>query len=262
MAPSPVTVVIRARDQAAPLEALLRGLAGQTLRPEIVVVDHASTDATAERARAAGATVVRIDAFTFGGALNRGTERGSAPVVLALSADALPRDDGWLARVVAHFADPEVACAFGPERDAAGAPLERPVRQDESLYRAHPQWGYSNGAGAFRRELWERRPFREDMPGTEDKEWALHWLAQGMVCVMDPALAVDHDHEHDSLRASFRRHAREARGYAMFLDAPPFGARAAARAWWSEQGWYRSRLRARADPRRAARLAGRWWGSR
>ena len=259
MTASALSVVIRVRDEARALERLLALLARQSQPHQVVVVDNASRDRSAQVARAAGARVVGIETFTFGRALNRGTAAAGGAVVVALSAHAYPRDTRWLARLAAHFVDPQVACAFGPERDARGRPLHEAVRQDEALYRAHPHWGYSNGAGAFRRELWEVRPFREDLPGSEDKEWALHWLARGKVCVMDPALAVDHDHEHDSLRDSFRRHAREARGYAMFLGPQPFDP---LRAWWTDQGWHRSLWRARADPRRAARLAGRWWGSR
>ena len=41
------------------------------------------------------------------------------------------------------------------------------------------------------------------MPGTEDREWSLWALEQGGVCVLDPALAVDHDHSRDPLRACF-----------------------------------------------------------
>jgi glycosyltransferase involved in cell wall biosynthesis len=55
-----VSVVIPVRDDAGHLRACLRALAGQTVAPdEIVVVDNASSDDTAEVARAAGARVVR-----------------------------------------------------------------------------------------------------------------------------------------------------------------------------------------------------------
>ena len=161
------------------------------------------------------------------------------------------------------FGDPSVLCAFGPSRGPDNGPLGRAVRQDAALARAHPEWGYSNGAGGFRRALWEERRFREDMPGTGDREWALWALeTHGGTCLMDPALAVAHDHSRDSLRQCFTRFAREARGYAMYLDLEPYGARDAVREWWTDQGWHRSRSRARLDPRRAAQLAGKWWGRR
>ncbi len=259
------SVVIRVRDEAAALERLLGLLAAQTEPHEVIVVDSGSTDGSAEVARRRGARVLELPAaaFSFGRALNLGAAAAAAPVVVALSAHAFPRDDGWLARMVAPFGDPAVACAFGPTHDWASQPLTDAVRQDAGLARVHPEWGYSNGAGAFRASLWRERGFREDLPGTEDREWALWALGRGdAVCVLDPALAVEHDHARDSLRASFARYAREARGYAMYLDLPPYGAGDAVREWWSEQGWHRSPARARLDPRRAARLAGKWWGRR
>jgi rhamnosyltransferase len=228
------SVVIRARDEAASIAGVLERLAGQTEPHEVIVVDSGSADGTAELAEAAGAHVIRIEDFTFGGALNRGASACSGEVIVSLSAHAFPPDSGWLARMTGWFDDPAVACAFGDERDADGHPLHRAVRQDAAMLRAAPHWGYSNGAGAFRAELWRQRGFRADMPGTEDREWSLWAMeAHGAVCVVDPALAVAHDHSRDSLRRSFARYEREARGFGMFLD-----------------------------PRRAARLAGKWWGRR
>lgn len=246
------SVVIRVRDEGAALRRLLALLERQTAEHEVIVVaDGRSRDR-------AGADLV-CDPFSFGGALNLGAAAASAEVVMALSAHAFPRDDEWLARMVAAFGDSSAACAFGPTHDWAGRPLAERVRQDAALALAHPRWGYSNGAGAFRRSLWEQRPFREDLPGSEDREWALWALEQGHVCVLDPALAVDHDHARDGLVASFRRYAREARGDAQFLELPRFRP---VHEWWTDQGWHRSRARARLDPRRMARLAGTWWGRR
>ena len=238
--------------------------------------DHASDPAQPSRAerlrRAApvlGAVLVlALLAFGIGWTAARlaaeppGTAAASGEVVVALSAHAFPRRPDWLAGMAAPFADPGVACVFGDERDERGRPLPGPVRQDRARFDAYPFWGYSNGAGAFRRSLWEERPFRADLPGSEDLEWARWALGRGYVCVVDPALAVDHDHAKDPLRNCFRRYEREHRAFAMFLDLPPYGARDLAREWWSDQGWHRSRARARLDPRRAARLAGKWRGRR
>src|SRR4051794_18737475 len=107
------SIVIRARDEAAAIGRTLELLAAQTAAHEVLVVDSGSADQTREIARGHGAQVVEIADFTFGGALNLGAGRATAPVVVSLSAHAFPRDDGWLERVLAWFEDPQVACAFG-----------------------------------------------------------------------------------------------------------------------------------------------------
>ena len=261
-----VSVVIRARDEAGAIGAVLDRLAEQTLVPEIVVVDSGSTDGTLEEVRRRPAVrllQLAADEFTFGRALNLGAAAAGAPVIVALSAHALPPDAGWIARMAAWFEDPAVACAFGETVDPAFVPLPGPFRQDAAHARLHPHWGYGNGAGGFRAAWWRERPFREDLPGAEDREWAIAVLAaRDAVCVLDPALAVAHDHSRDPLRVAFERYRREARGFAMFLDLPPYGVRDLVTEWWTDQGGHRSRARARLDPRRMARLAGKWRGRR
>jgi len=92
------------------------------------------------------------------------------------------------------------------------------------------------------------------LPGVEDKEWALHWLDRGYECLIDPGLAVAHDHADDRLPAIYRRARREAEGYAAFVDRGPGTAAALARDWWSDRRFYDSAARARLTPRRAAPL--------
>ena len=279
------SVIIRARDEARSIGRTLDLLAAQTVAHEVVVVDSGSSDGTQAIARARGAHLVEMPAgeFTFGGSLNVGVRAARAPdpagsslaratggapragrahVVVALSAHAFPRSPEWLERMVSHFDDPAVACASGEAVDERFRPLRGPVRQDLARLEAWPFWGYSNGAGGFRASLWERRPFRQDLPGSEDREWSRWALGEGHVCVLDPALVVDHDHSRDPLPVCFERYRREHAGFAAFLDLPPYGVRDLAHEWWSDQGGHRSRARARLDPRRAARLAGKWRGRR
>ena len=116
-----------------------------------------------------------------------------------LPAHAFPTDDRWLARMADALAGDRVACASGEEHGPDGEPLHGPLLQDAALAERHFGWGYSNAAGGFRRALWAEHPFRPDMPGTEDKEWAWHWMRQGWRTCIDPALLVDHSHSDDPL---------------------------------------------------------------
>ena len=189
-----VSVVIRAKDEAASIGRTLEILRAQTIESEVIVVDSGSSDDTGEIAREHGASVIWMPAesFTFGGALNTGTEAASAPIVVALSAHAFPKHERWLEAMVDAFDHPKVACAVGGERHPGGGMIDGRLEQDAELLRRYPWSGYSNAAGGFRRELWEQHRFRPDMPGTEDKEWAWHWLQRGYVCVIAPELKVEH----------------------------------------------------------------------
>lgn len=231
---------------------------------ELIVVDSGSRDQTAEIARRHGAKVLEIpaDQFTFGGALNTGAGSAGGEILVALSAHAFARDSGWLARLVAKFADPAVACASADRYLPDGAPLLTPVRQGRELARLHPEWGYSNAAGGFRAELWRQRPFRSDLPACEDREWSRYWIEHGYVCVIDPALTVEHDHTHDPAPSIYRRARREAQGFGEFLELPPYGPRELMGDWWSDLRFYNSPLRARLSHRRAARMLGTYAGRR
>src|SRR4051812_19572171 len=186
------SVIIRTRDEAASIGKLFDILHAQTIadRLELIVVDSGSTDATVAIARDHGVDPIEIPAesFTFGGSLNTGCEAARSPLVIALSAHAFPRDDTWAARMVGVFDDERVAAACGEDRRPDGTALTALLLQDAEQARDNPFWGYSNAQGGFRRSLWEQRPWRADMPGTEDKEWAWYWLERGWLVRLDPAL--------------------------------------------------------------------------
>lgn len=259
-----VSVIVRARDEAGALAGCLDALAAQANAGEVQViyVDLGSRDASRELAAARGATVLTLEAFSFGAALNLGAAAAEQPVIAALSAHIALPDHGWLARARATLADPGVACTSGDVYGPDGEPLIAAVRQGAALARRRPEWGYANGAGAFQADLWRERPFREDLPACEDKEWALYWLEHGYHSVIDPDLAVAHDHTHDALRAIYARARREAAAYADFAGRGPQTPRTLARDWWADTRFYGSPWRARLSPRRAARLLGDHAGRR
>jgi colanic acid/amylovoran biosynthesis glycosyltransferase len=249
------SVIIRSKDEEAGIGGVLELLAKQTMagQTEIIVVDSGSSDDTVGIAREAGARVVEIPAstFTFGDSLNRGCAEAQAPVAIALSAHAFPPDERWLERLIAPFEDPLVASASGH--------ADTLVR-DLALAEREPFWGYSNAAGAFRMDLWRRRAFRPDMPGTEDKEWSWWWLRRGFLHVTAPDLFVVHDHGKDPIRDQYLRARREWIGFGMYLELAPYRLSDLISEWWRDQDGYRSPRRARLSHRRAARLLGKYAG--
>jgi glycosyltransferase involved in cell wall biosynthesis len=257
-----LTALIRCRDEERDIGQLIDMLRSQTISDaiQIVVIDSGSRDGTLAEVRRRGVEPLQIrrEEFTYGRALNLAAEQAQAPVCVSISAHALPTDEGWAARVVAAFEDQRVACAFGQRVTPDLQPLREPVFQDAQQADATPFWGYSNSAGAFRHDLWEKRPFREELPASEDLEWALHWQRQGWLVRLDPALVVEHSHDDEWPVMSFRRIRRNRGAVTWFRQVDPPPVRSVLREWWFGPHLHRSNWRARLDPRRTSKLAGQY----
>jgi glycosyltransferase involved in cell wall biosynthesis len=257
---------VRCRDEVRGIGPLIDALRQQTLSNsiEIVIVDSGSQDGTVEEVRRRGLEPLCIppEEFTYGRALNLAAARASAPLCVAISGHARPLDAGWASRMVAAFDDPRVACAFGETVEPDLRPLSGPLLQDLRHAEAHPFYGYSNSSGGFRRELWEQRPFDEELAASEDREWAWYWLRQGWLVRLDPALAVHHSHADEGPWRTFARARGNRAATRRFREVDPLPLRAVIAEWWSGPHLHRSNLRARLDPRRMAQLAGKYAGLR
>lgn len=104
-----VSVVVPARDDAEALERCLALLAVQSVPPlEVVVVDNASTDETADVARRAGAVVVHEPRVGIPAAAAAGYDAARGEVVARLDADSQP-GPGWVRAVAQRLADDPAA---------------------------------------------------------------------------------------------------------------------------------------------------------
>ena len=104
----PLSIIIPARNEAQNLPTLLRSLAAQAARPhEIIVVNDASTDRTAEVAQEHGVRVVNSQPLPEGWrgktwACHQGAQAATGDLLLFLDADTWFEADG-LRRVLAEF---------------------------------------------------------------------------------------------------------------------------------------------------------------
>jgi len=261
-----LSALIRCRNEERGIGRLIDTLRAQTIaeRIEIVVIDSGSRDRTIPEVRRRGLQPLALPPhqFTYGRALNLAAAAASAPLCVAISAHARPLDEGWAARMVAAFDEDRVACAYGARVGPDLRPMGAPLIQDLEHAQAHPFYGYSNSAGGFRRDLWSRRPFDERLRADEDLEWAWHWLHQGWLVRLDPALAVHHSHRDEGPWRTFTRRRAEAACVRQFREVDPVPLRTVMTEWWDGPHLHRSNLRARLDPRRAAALAGKYAGMR
>ncbi|WP_307802605.1 glycosyltransferase family 2 protein [Cellulomonas dongxiuzhuiae] len=108
-----VSVVVPARDDAEHLAVCLALLARQTRAPdEVVVVDNASRDATADVARRHGARVLHEPRVGIPAAVATGYDAARGDVILRLDADSRPGPD-WVAHALDVLRDPDVDAVSG-----------------------------------------------------------------------------------------------------------------------------------------------------
>ncbi|MFD5214794.1 glycosyltransferase family 2 protein [Microbacterium sp. NPDC058345] len=121
-----LSVVIPVRDDAALLGRCLEALRRQTRQPdEVIVVDNASSDASAAIARAAGARVVPCETPGIPAASAAGYDAAAGDLILRLDADCLP-PSSWTEDIMAAFQrDPRLVAVTGGARFVDGPRMLR-----------------------------------------------------------------------------------------------------------------------------------------
>jgi glycosyltransferase involved in cell wall biosynthesis len=202
-----VSVVIPCRNAGRTVGDAVRSAFEQTEPPlEILVIDDASTDGSADAARSAGALVIQSSRRrNAGGARNAGMEAAKGDVFAFLDADALaPRD--WLERARRAFESDRDIVAVGG-RIANG----RPGRWGElDWFLNHSEWIRGGEAGprrniptmgiVYRRDAVADVRFPETNSG-EDTAFALAVSARGGRLWYDPGIVLTHRHERLDARA-------------------------------------------------------------
>ncbi len=197
------TVVIRAFNEERWLPEVFEALARQHYRDfEVLLVDSGSIDRTRDIAAANGARIVRLrsEDFTFGHSLNVGIRAARGSLMAILSAHAIPSDEHWLEKLVAPLRRDGVAMVYGGQRGHAISKFAE-ARDFERMFPSEPRVNMdpddpfaNNANSAVRRDLWERHPFDEGLPGLEDMEWAKHWIEQGHTVMYEPEACIIHVH--------------------------------------------------------------------
>jgi rhamnosyltransferase len=217
-----ISVLIPVRNGGEDLRRCLEAIRGQRTdrEVEIVVVDSASEDGSAELARSLGARVheIALEEFNHGATRNLAAELAEGETLVFTTQDAYADDGGWLERLVSPLDDdPKLAGVYGRQlpHDDASAP-ERFFL--DFLYGPWPRTQSANGRGqldlrttlfsnvnsAIRREAWSEFRFPDDIIMSEDQEWAVRVLLAGWSLRYEPGAAVRHSHPY-TVGSAFRR---------------------------------------------------------
>lgn len=197
-----ISIIVRAKNEERWIRPCIEGILRQAVSSplEIIIVDNRSTDKTVEKALAVSADVraITIDDFLPGRALNKGIREARGDYIACLSAHCVPVDERWLQNLMQNVEDSRVAGVYGRQVPAPSSSpqdkrdlfitfgLDRRVQLKDSFFH--------NANSMFRRQMWEKFPFDEDISNIEDRLWGRNVLAAGYTLVYEPEAAVYHHH--------------------------------------------------------------------
>ena len=220
-----LSVIIPVKNGMSHLPTLLPRLLEQEAaeRIELVAVDSGSDDGSQAALQEHGATILEIDpaSFNHGATRNLAARHARGDILVFINQTTLPRDNNWLANLVAPFAGNSriagVCSRVLPHEDAD--PLTRidglrdPSGSEERQQRAiadYEEYRHLEGnrlrllinfhtvSAAIRSDVLHLVPFREVLMG-EDIFWARDVLEAGYVIQHEPTSVVWHSHDYSPL---------------------------------------------------------------
>jgi len=246
-----VTVVIPVKDRHAELSRCLAGLSSTesgVAGSRLVVVDDASVDgrAIARICARYGADVIRRGVNGGpGAARNTGLAAARTELVAFLDSDCVPAD-GWLDRLLSHFADPAVG-AVAPRivphgsgtgwlarYEGASSTLDMGARP--SIVRPGARVSYVPGAALVVRRTAAGAGFTPRMYVGEDVDFVWRLAAAGWRVRYEPAAVMAHDHR-VRFRAWFSRRTDYGTSAAALEQLHPGAVRPLYASWWTAGAW-------------------------
>lgn len=226
------SIVIRAFNEEQHIARLITGIRQQSAGDyEIILVDSGSTDRTVPLATESAAgcpfTIVHIhpEEFSFGRSLNRGIAQAQGEFIVMASAHVYPVYPDWLERLLAPFADPQIALTYGRQR---GAPTSQ-FSEHQIFARWFPEHSQlrqpvpfcNNANAAIRRSLWQEHPYDETLSGLEDLAWARWAMDQGHAIAYVAEAEIIHVHT-ETPRGVYNRYRREAMAFKRIFPQEHF----------------------------------------
>ena len=196
-----ISIIVRTKNEERWIGHCLAMLYQQNFSDfEVILVDNASTDHTVQVAgRFPLGSIINIDEFLPGKALNDGIRRSNGRLIACLSAHCIPKNKNWLSTLRRNFeSDDNLAGVYGRQlplsftEDVDKRDLLIVFGQDRRVQ--IKDYFFHNANSMLRRDMWERFPFDERVTNIEDRVWGKSVISAGYHIVYDPDAAVYHHH--------------------------------------------------------------------
>jgi rhamnosyltransferase len=219
-----ISVIIPTLNAGASIGDMLSLLNAQDQPPhEIIVIDSSSADKTVATAKALGAktSIIPRASFNHGKTRNQGALEASGDILVFMTQDALPIDNGLLSMLSRPLREKDIAATFGrqiPRHDAS--PLETFTRlfnyPDKGIVKGMEDvqrlgiktFFISNACSSYRKDIFlQVGMFPEDVKANEDMLISARLITRGYKIAYVAEAKVIHSHNY-SLAGQFVRYFR------------------------------------------------------
>ena len=114
-----VSIIVRTKKEESwiglCLSAIKDQITDRSTEVEVVLVDSGSNDLTIEKAKSflPDITVVLIENYRPGFALNKGIEKSCGDIIVCLSSHCIPANEYWLENLIEPLQRAEVVAVYG-----------------------------------------------------------------------------------------------------------------------------------------------------
>ena len=194
-----ISIIIRTKNEERWIEQCLKKIFDQNYDNfEVILVDNNSKDKTLEKANKFPITVVKINKFLPGKAINLGIRKSRGKIIVCISAHCIPINNNWLKKIVYALKDPKVAGVYGRQKPLSYSSdfdkrdlinlfgPEKKIQKKDTFFH--------NANSAFKKKLWNKIPFDEKTKHIEDRIWGNEVINKGYKIIYEPDAPVYHWH--------------------------------------------------------------------
>ena len=194
-----VSIIIRTKNEEKWIESCLKSVFNQNYKNfEVILVDNESTDDTVKIAKKYRIKILKISKFKPGLAINEGIRKSKGKFIVCLSGHCIPINQSWLKNLVHDLNKKSIAGVYGRQEPLSFSSdldkrdlintfgLDKKVQINDTFFH--------NANSAFRKELWKKFPFDEQVTNIEDRVWGQKVIENGFKIIYQPKASVYHYH--------------------------------------------------------------------
>lgn len=194
-----VSIIIRTKNEERWITLCLNAVFSQSYKNfEVIIIDNNSTDSTLARLKEFSISLLSINEFFPGLAINKGIKKSKGEIIVCLSGHCIPTNKNWLENLIKDIEVEGVAGIYGRQEplsyssDTDKRDLINLFGIDKKIQIKDPF--FHNANSAFKKSIWKKFKFDEKLTNIEDRDWGQRVIRKGYRIIYEPMASVYHWH--------------------------------------------------------------------